>query len=75
MKKTSLYLQPELDRALSRAASAAGMTKAELIRRTLLQAVAEPQRPRIAAIGVGEGPGDVASAVDEHLAETLFGQR
>lgn len=75
MKKTSIYLQPELDRALSRAATAAGLTKAELIRRTLKEAIAERRRPRIAAIGVGEGPGDVADSVDQYLAETHFGQR
>jgi predicted transcriptional regulator len=73
MKKTSIYLDPDLDRALARLASAEGITKAEAIRRALARAVAEAPRPRISAIGVGEGPGDVADDVDRHLAETGFG--
>ena len=73
MKKTSLYLDPETDRALSRLAAAQGITKAEAIRRALVQAVAEAPRPRIAAIGVGEGPGDVADDVDRHLTRSGFG--
>ena len=36
----------------------------------LAAAVAEAPRPRITAIGVGEGPGEVADDVDRHLAET-----
>ena len=73
MKKTSVYLDEQLDRDLARAAARHGITKAELIRRTLATAVAEPTRPRIAAIGVGNGPGDVADNIDRHLAETRFG--
>lgn len=73
MKKSSIYLDPELDRALARAASAAGVSKAELIRRTLARAVSEVHRPRVSAIGVGAGPGGVADAVDSHLAESGFG--
>lgn len=46
MKKTSLYLPPELDEALARRAADEGLTKAELIRRTLEQAVLRPPRPR-----------------------------
>ncbi len=75
MKKTSLYLDPQLDRALGRLAAQGGITKAEAIRRALAQAVADaPPRPRITAVGVGEGPGDVADAVDRHLAQTGFGE-
>ncbi|MBA3330221.1 MAG: ribbon-helix-helix protein, CopG family [Actinobacteria bacterium] len=73
MKKTSLYLEPELDRALARRAAEAGITKAEAIRRALAQFVSDSSCPRIAAIGVGAGPGDVADDVDRHLAETHFG--
>ena len=73
MKKTSVYLEPELDRALSRRAAAEGVTKAELIRRTLSQALEHATTPRISAIGVAEGPGDVADDVDRHLAETALG--
>jgi predicted transcriptional regulator len=74
MKKTSLYLDPETDRALERLARARGITKAEAIRRALDEAVSQVDRPRISAIGVGEGPGDVAGNVDRHLDESSFGQ-
>ncbi len=75
MKKTSIYLDPDIDRALARLAEAQGLTKAELVRRMLAQAVAEEPRPRIRAIGIGQGPGDVADDVDRHLARTAFGGR
>ena len=68
MKKTSIYLDPELDRALARLAAARGTTKADAIRQVLAAAVAEAPRPRITAIGVGDGPGDVADNVDRYLA-------
>jgi predicted transcriptional regulator len=74
MKKTSVYLEPELDRALARLARSQGITKAEAIRRALAAAVAEVATPRITAIGVGEGPGDVADDTDRHMDETRFGE-
>jgi hypothetical protein len=46
VKKTSLYLDPELDEALARRAADEGLTKAELIRRILLGAVQRPPRPK-----------------------------
>ena len=46
MKKTSLYLEPDLDEALARRAADEGLTKAEFIRRTLWGAVQRPPRPR-----------------------------
>lgn len=73
MKKTSLYLDPETDRALERLARSRGITKAETIRRALEEAVRQVERPRITAIGVGAGPGDVAADVDRHLEQTGFG--
>jgi hypothetical protein len=63
----------DLDAQLARKAEAEGITKAELIRRSLERAVGSTERPRITAIGVGEGPGDVADNVDRHLADTGFG--
>lgn len=75
MKKTSVYLDPELDVGMARLAAAQGVTKAEAIRRALAAAVARHSRPRISAIAVGEGPGDVAEDVDRHLTETGFGDR
>ena len=46
MKKTSLYLEPELDEALARRAADEGLTKAEFIRRTLAGAVQKPRRAK-----------------------------
>lgn len=76
MKKTSIYLDPELDAALARRADEEGLTKAELIRRTLAQAVQRPVRPRPRAIGVvRSGDGTISEHVDRYLADTGFGQR
>jgi len=73
VKKTSIYLEPALDIELARIAHADGITKAELIRRTLQESVATRPRPRITAIGVGasEGPGDISIDHAKHLAEIL----
>ena len=73
MKKTTIYLDGALDRAMGRLAKEQGVTKAEVIRRALTVAAERAERPRIRAIGVGHGPGDVADDVDRHLAETGFG--
>jgi len=75
MKKTTLYLEPELDRALDRLAAQEGVSKAEAIRGALREATRRVERPRIGAIGVVRGPGDVADHVDRHLRETGFGDR
>lgn len=75
MKKTSLYLDEDLDLALARRAAEEGTTKAELIRRTLAGAVMRPRRPKPKAIGiVNSGLGDVAENVDRYLAEWGFGE-
>lgn len=73
MKKTSLYLDAQVDSALARRAAAEGITKAELIRRTLAEAV-KPAASQKPSKGVFEGPGDVAANVDRYLAETGFGE-
>jgi hypothetical protein len=73
MKKTTLYLEPELDLAVARLAARLGVSKAEAIRDALRKATGRVERPRITAIGVAHGPGDVADNVDRHLAETGFG--
>jgi Ribbon-helix-helix protein, copG family len=44
VKKTSLYLDPDLDEALARRAADEGLTKAEFIRRTLAAAMQKPRR-------------------------------
>jgi hypothetical protein len=55
VKKTSLYLEPELDDELARRAADEGITKAELIRRTLTGAVQRPPRVKPEAVGILEG--------------------
>lgn len=75
MKKTTVYLEPELDLALGRLASARGVSKAEAIRDVLRRAASEVERPRISAIDVARGPGDVADDVDRHLGDSGFGRR
>jgi hypothetical protein len=75
VKKTSIYLEPELDRALTRYASARGISKAEAIRRAISEIVGKTRRPRLRAIGViRSGASDVSSNVDRYLAETGFGK-
>jgi hypothetical protein len=69
VKKTSVYLDPALDRAIGRLAERNGITKAEAIRRALAKAVEDEPRPRITAVGVVEGPGDVVENMDRYLAE------
>jgi len=52
VKKTSLYLDEDVDHGLARRAAEEGITKAELIRRTLAAVIARPQRPRPEAVGL-----------------------
>ena len=66
MKKTNLYLDPQVDAALARRAAAEGITKAALIRRVLARA-AEPATRSRPSRGVFSGPGDVAANVDRYL--------
>jgi hypothetical protein len=72
MKKTSLYIDPEVDRALARRAAAEGVTKAEFVRRVLAAAVVE--RPRPMARGVFEGARDLGAEAERHLVEMGFGE-
>ncbi len=74
VKKTSVYLEPELDEALARRAADEGLTKAEFIRRTLAGAVQRPRRARLSVGIVRSGRSDVSTDVDRHLAETGFGE-
>jgi len=73
MKKTTVYLEPELDHALGRLAAKRRISKAEVIRAALRDAARASERPRITAIGLVRGPGDVADNVDRHLADSGFG--
>ncbi len=74
MKKTSIYVEPEVDIALARRAAAEGTTKAELIRRALREAASGSLRPKPRARAVFNGPADLASSSDEHLARSGFGE-
>lgn len=57
LKKTSIYLEEELDQALALRAAEEGISKAELIRRNLEVVVSRPKRPRIAVGAVKRLPG------------------
>src|SRR4051812_50172584 len=71
-KKTSIYLEPELDEALARRAADEGLTKAEFIRRTLAGAVQRPRRGRPEAVGP---PDDAAAHVAAHDERRLAARR
>ena len=73
MKKTSIYLDPDLDEALARRAADEGLTKAEFIRRTLAGAIQRPPRARLSVGVVRSGRGDVAADVERHLREAGIG--
>jgi hypothetical protein len=75
VKKTSIYLDPSVDSALTRRAVAEGTTKAALIREALAMAAAPARKPRPRAAGVFDGPGDLARNADHYLAQTGFGER
>jgi len=66
VKKTSVYLEEQLDEALALRAAEEGVTKAEFIRRTLSGAVGRPSRPASKAIGV-------VRVDNDHLADTTRG--
>lgn len=69
MKKTSLYLEPWVDRDLRRIAEEEGKSKAEVIREALAARATEASpQPRIKAIGIVKGgPPDLSQNVDRYL--------
>lgn len=71
LKKTSIYLEEELDQALAAKAAEEGVTKAEFIRRNLKVLVARPSRPRISVGAAQRLPGYVShpDGDDAELAE------
>lgn len=71
LKKTSIYLDEELDHGLARKAADEGMTKAEYIRRTLSNSIEKPRRPKPKSIGIIKGPvpHDLATNDEKYLAE------
>jgi hypothetical protein len=75
MRKSSIYIDDEVDLALTRRAVAEGRTKAALIREALREAAGPALRVKPRAVGVFGGPPDLAADADKHLAETGFGER
>ncbi len=69
MRKSSLYLDAELDRALTYAAARQKLSKAEFIRRTLSAAVAGEVAVRPSGIGVFDGPSDLAAGAERYLGD------
>ncbi len=68
MKKTSLYIEPWVDFELRRIAEAEGKSKAEVIREALAARAMEARpQPKIKAIGIFKGPGDLSQNVDRYL--------
>lgn len=75
MKKTSIYLEDDLDQALALRAAEEGITKAELIRRSLRGVADRPRRVKPVGIGVvASGRSDISADVDAFLEETGFGR-
>jgi predicted transcriptional regulator len=74
MKKTSIYIDDDVDVALTRRAAAENTTKAELIRAALRAAASGSLRVKPRAGGVFAGPADLAARTDEHLGESGFGE-
>lgn len=68
----SIYIDPEVDRALTLQAERMGRSKASLIRKALADAAGI--RPRPKAVALFSGPGDLSTKVDEYLTETGFGE-
>lgn len=75
VKKTSLYIEPEVDRRLQRRAAEAGVSKAEYIRRALADAVRPECGRKPRGRGIFRGPPDLAEELDAHLSEDGFGDR
>ncbi len=75
MKKTSIYIEGDVDLALARRAAEQGTTKAEVIREALRAAAAGSLRVKPRARGVFEGPRDLAANVDRHLTASGFGEQ
>lgn len=74
MKKTSIYIESDVDVALMRRAAAEGTTKAELIRQALRQAAGSWVRVKPRARGVFQGPADLSTRTDDYLRESGFGE-
>jgi hypothetical protein len=75
MKKTSLYIDEEVDHALAVRAAERGVTKAELIRDALGDVASRPGRVKPQAVAlVKDGKPGIARDLDAYLDETGFGE-
>ncbi len=74
MRKTSIYIESDVDIALSRRAAREGTTKAEVVRNALRAAARNSLRVKPRARGVFAGPEDLAQNANEHLAASAFGE-
>ena len=75
VRKSSIYIDDEVDLALTRRAATEGRTKAELIREALREAARSALQVKPRAVGVFAGPPDLAADVDAQLTQTGFGER
>ncbi len=75
LKKTSIYLDGELDAALAAKAAEEGVSKAEFIRRNLEVVVARPKRPRLSVGKLERLPGYVQPEDQEQELADLVDQR
>jgi Ribbon-helix-helix protein, copG family len=74
MRKTSIYIEADVDIALSRRAAREGTTKAEVVRNALRAAARGSIGVKPRARGVFAGPADLAENADEHLTASGFGK-
>lgn len=74
VKKTSIYLEDDVDVALARRAEREGTTKAALIRSALREAAAGSMNVKPRARGAFAGPADLAENADAHLRSSGFGE-
>jgi hypothetical protein len=74
MRKTSIYIEPAVDVALSRRAAREGTTKAEVVRNALRAAARGSLDVKPRARGVFAGPQDLAENADAHLTASGFGE-
>jgi predicted transcriptional regulator len=69
MDKTTLYLTPELARALKEVARRQSRPQAEVIREALTQYLGNQEAPRLESIGIGEYGKLSATDIDAWLEE------
>ncbi|WP_223674071.1 ribbon-helix-helix domain-containing protein, partial [Proteus terrae] len=74
MEKTTLYLPPELHRALKEAARREGKSQAELIREALAAYLTQRQRPAFRSLGVGEDE-ELSGRASEGWLERVWSER